>query len=392
MIPICHVQVLPLLSGVQNAMLDMLQCLDRNLVEPHVVCQSSGPLTDELARREIPFHLVPSFGRPIRPGKDVRAYFALRRLFAKHRFRLVHNHSAKPRAVGTFSARHAGVPTVVNTVQGYPFHERTSPAIAAVYRRIEAAVAQRTDQTIFVNHSDEQRAIAAGLVPADRCTTIYNSVDLDQYAPDPAAGRRYREQHGFHANDVLLTVLGRLEEQKQPLILPSIARAIERLSTDAPWQIVVAGDGSLRPELEQAIEGANVKHRVRLLGWQESPLDLLHASDVLLLPSLWEGLPVALVEAHAAGVPCVASDIRGNDEVVTCKTGRLVPATDAAGFASALAELIDSPLLRHQLSIAARSRAEEHFDTGKNNRKMLDVYGRLLGMTLDLPAGMRRAA
>ncbi len=100
MIDICHVQVLPILSGVQRAMLEIFRHLDRSRYQPHVVCQQPGPLTVELAALDIPCHFAPSLARPIRPGADARAYRELSTLFRRHRFTLVHTHSSKPGVLG----------------------------------------------------------------------------------------------------------------------------------------------------------------------------------------------------------------------------------------------------------------------------------------------------
>ncbi|MBN1851624.1 MAG: glycosyltransferase family 4 protein [Pirellulales bacterium] len=371
------------MSGVQRSMLETLRHLDRNTFEPHVVCQSTGPLTDELKRYDIPCHLIPELGRPIRPWKDIRAFYALKRLFRRQRFQLVHNQSAKPRAIASFAARQAGVPIVINHIRGYPFHSQTRPLIAAAYRRIEAQVASICDRTIFVNYEDRQLAIDMRLAPETRCLTIYNGTDLNLLSPsiNGNSGKHFRHSFGL-GDDVIISFLGRLDNQKHPLSLPTIAAELDARSIEHPWKIVVAGEGPLQGALEKAIAKAGVSHRIHIVGWQSSPINLLHATDILLLPSLWEGLPRVLIEAHAAGVPCVASNISGNREVVTEETGRLVDPKDASVFADALALLIDNPFLRKKMGLAARRRAEQLFDTVENNRQIIALYCDLL----DLPA------
>ena len=121
MIPICHVQILPIMSGVQRSMLEIFHHLDRNIWDPHVVCQAEGQLTEELSPPRNTFSHCPRTMRPIHPWNDTKAYRVLKRLFKKHRFQVVHNQSAKPRAIGTFAAKHAGVPAIINHVRGYRF-------------------------------------------------------------------------------------------------------------------------------------------------------------------------------------------------------------------------------------------------------------------------------
>jgi glycosyltransferase involved in cell wall biosynthesis len=117
----------------------------------------------------------------------------------------------------------------------------------------------------------------------------------------------------------------------------------------------------------------------------------LHACDVVLLPSIWEGCPRVLLEAHAAGLPSVGSDICGIREVIAAgETGLVAPTRDAAAFADALATLAENRLLRECMGQAARRRAQAQFDSERNNREIIDVYRSLLGATSSVSS--RKAA
>jgi glycosyltransferase involved in cell wall biosynthesis len=392
MIRVCHVQVQPILSGVQRSMLDTLRHLDRDVFQPSVVCQSEGPLTEELRARDIPFHLIPALGREVRPLKDLRACRALTRLFQRQQFDIVHNQSAKPRVVALLAARRAGVPIVINHIRGYSFHEHTPWLAQVVYRRIEAWAARKCDMTLFVNNEDRRDAIARNLAPSAACRTIYNGADLVAFSPKRSEIRReaLRIRFGWAEDEIVILAVGRLDDQKQPLILPHVARRLEALHLDKPWRIAVVGDGRLRAPLEEAISRYDLGHRVQLMGWQSSPADILRAGDVVLLTSLWEGLPRVLIEAHAAGLPCVASNIRGNREVVSDMTGMLVEPHRVAGYATALMRLIEDRSLRVQLGRAARARAERLFDSRENNAAIIRLYCELL--QIPLPQRRREAA
>jgi glycosyltransferase involved in cell wall biosynthesis len=115
-----------------------------------------------------------------------------------------------------------------------------------------------------------------------------------------------------------------------------------------------------------------------MLGWQDDPHGVLQAADVVLLPSIAEGLPRALIEAQAAGLPIVASAVRGNREVVIDGTGYLCPTGDVATYAHALVQLIDSPELRRAQGNAARAHAEAWFDTVATSRQVVAMYESLL--------------
>jgi glycosyltransferase involved in cell wall biosynthesis len=376
MIDVCHVQVLPILSGVQRAMLEMFRHLDRTRYQPHVICQQPGPLTVELAALDIPCHYAPSLDRPIRPAADARAYRELSALFRRHRFPLVHTHSSKPGVLARIAARRAGVPWVVHHVHSFAFHEQSSVAAHWLFSRLETLAGHYCDRVIFVNHEERELAVREGILPAEKCLTLHNGIDLRPYTPERRAQCRaaFRARHGLGPDDVAILFLGRLERQKQPLILPEIAARLAAFAPQRNWKLLVAGDGPLTGPLARMIKQRGLEQRVSLLGWQDEPQNVLHAADILLQPSLWEGLPISMIEGHAAGLPTVASHIRGIREVVTPQTGFLCPAREAATYAAALAALIQHTDLRQRLAEAARRRAFEAFDGTANLGQVARLY------------------
>ncbi|MDA1015001.1 MAG: glycosyltransferase family 4 protein [Planctomycetota bacterium] len=384
-LPICHVQVLPLMTGVQRAMLEIFAHLDRTVFAPSVVCQAEGPLTDELQRLEIPFHTIPSLDRPIHPLRDLKAYRELKRYFVEQRFAVVHTHSSKPGIVGRLAASRAGVPLVVHHVQGFAFHEFSSRRKTWLFSRAEKWAGRHSDKVVFVNDEERRTAVEQGWLPAEKTVTIYNGVNLDELdAGRHAESRaRFRARHQLAEHDVAVVVLGRLDLQKQSMIVPKIARELETLQPDPNWRILMAGEGELHQQLRQELAASGLGNRVSLIGWQEQPVEAVMGSDIVMLPSLWEGLPLSLLEAHAAGKPTVASDVKGNREVVTSRTGFLCSPRDPENYALALSRLISDAALRARLGIAARSRAEAEFDSAANSRRVIELYESMLGVTQD---------
>ncbi len=393
MIRICHIQVLPLLSGVQRSMLEIFKQLDRSRFEIHVACQGPGPLTDELERLGIRWHAVPALDRPIRPHKDWHAYCQLYRLFEDHQFHIAHTHSSKPGILGRVAARRAGVPHIVHHVRAFAFHE-FSPAVKRyVYSRLERWAGRYCDRVLFVNHEERELSVRNGWLPSAKCQTIYNGADLSALDPrrGVAARVKHRERWNLRDDELAIVFVGRLEYPKQPLMIPEIASALEVLRPAAPWRLLVAGDGPEEAAVARRTEELGLAHRVQFLGWQQDPHGVLQAADVVLLTSLAEGLPRALIEAQGAGRPIVASAAKGNREVVTPETGFLCRPRDPDDYAEKLAQLVDNPLLRHRMGRAARAHAEQHFDTVANHRCIADLYDELLGLTVPDTA-VRRAA
>lgn len=393
MLRICHVQVLPILSGVQRAMLEIFRHLDRSRIEPHVICQQAGPLTEELARQGICYHTVPALDRPIHPARDAQAYGELFRLFRRHRYDLVHTHSSKPGILGRIAARRAGVPCVVHHVHAFAFNEFSSRRATWTYRRLEKLAGHFCDRVLFVNHEERRLAVETGLLPVEKCLTVQNGIDLSPYTTFERARLRqpWRTRLGIRPDEIALLFIGRLDNQKQPLILPKIADALRNFTPPARWKLIVAGDGPLAGSLAREVQSLGLGDSVRLVGWQPEPSAMFHAADILVQPSLWEGLPLTVLEGHAAGLATVASDICGTREVVTAETGFLCAPRDPLGYAAALARLIEQPALRSRMGHAARTRAATSFDGAVNMRQIARLYDDWLGQ---VPAAvpLRRAA
>lgn len=392
MIPICHVQLLPILSGVQRAMLDIFRHLDRRRYQPHVVCCGPGPLSEELLRLSIPCHFVPCLVRPIRPRRDFAATCALASLFRRQGFQLVHTHSSKPGFVGRLAARWAGVPHVLHHVQGFAFHEFSGPLARAVYSRLERSAGGYCDRVIFVSHEERELAIRSGILPAEKCLTVYNGVDLKCFSPERSHRTAFRRELGLAEHEVAIAFVGRLEPQKQPAILPELASRLHSLCPRAPWRMLVAGAGPFHATLARRVREMGLSKRVQLLGWVTPPERVFHAADVVLLPSLWEGLPLTLLEAQATGLPIVASNIKGNREVVTVDTGFLCSPRAAADYAGRLAMLVADAGQRQAFGLAARRRAEQFFDSGKNMRRIAALYDALLWTEASESDGLSRVA
>ncbi len=391
MIRICHVQVLSLMSGVQRSMLEIFKQLDRTRFEIHVACQGPGPLTEELDRQRIRWHAIPALDRPIHPWRDWQAYRQLHRLFRDQQFDIVHTHSSKPGILGRVAARRAGVPHVVHHVRGFAFHEFSPLAKRWLYSRLESWAGRFCDRVLFVNHEEREMAVRQGWLPAAKCETVYNGVQLSSVdAPDVTGARHpLRQSWGATQDDVVILFAGRFEPQKQPHLLPSIADRLRTRATNHPWRLIIAGSGPCEEALRADVSRLGLRDQVAVVGWLDEPLKAYAAADMVLLPSLFEGLPRVLIEAQAAALPTVASDVKGNREVVTAETGFLCPPHDPQAFADKLAQLVDDPLQRARLGRAARQRAEEHFDTVVNHRRIARLYEELLGT--QAPA-IRRAA
>lgn len=369
-IRVCHMQLLPLMTGVQRAMLEVLRRLDPQRFDVWVLCKSAGELTEELAKLGARTLLVPSLVRQIHPLNDLRALLTMMHLFKRHRFRIVHTHSSKTGALGRLAARLAGVDVVFHTVHGLPFHEFSGRRERLWYGLVERIAGLCTDKVIFVNHEERGLAVSLRLIPTTRAVTVYNGVDHALVASANTAGARaaFRRAWGIPEDAFVVAYVGRLWEQKDPVTLAAI---IERCR-ELPVHFLVVGDGPFHASLARRFVG---QPQVTMTGWLREPMTMYPAIDVLVLPSLWEGLSMTLIEAMAFGKPLVASNIKGNRECVQHGyNGFLCTPRVPEEFVLAIETLRRDPGLYRRMEQHCLSMSKELFDVEVNVGAVIRMY------------------
>ncbi len=275
---------------------------------------------------------------------------------------VVHANSAKAGVLARLAAALARVPIRIYTVHGWAFLAHEGVA-ASVYRLAERAVRPLTTVAVCVAESEKQEGIAAGV--CDPRTTVVIRNGVDTRTPGPVESRSATPR---------IVWVGRLKLPKDPLTL---VRALGSL--EGTFDADLVGDGPLRRTVEEELRRLGLGATVRLLGEREDVATLLAQSDVFVLASRSEGLPLSILEAMAAGLPVVASRVGGVPElVVDGETGLLVRPGDPEQLAAALGRLLADELLRRRLGEAGRARAREHFDLDSVRRAHVDLYRREL--------------
>ncbi len=217
------------------------------------------------------------------------------------------------------------------------------------------ANSEATKQTILKKNPN--------LFPEAKIEVIYNGVPLTE----KTKSKSNRAQS--HSDPFVILNLGRLEEQKNQHFLIPLAIALRKRGLHI--EILIGGEGRLRPALEQSIAAAGLEEVVRLCGFIEDPIDFIQKADVFVLPSLWEGFGYVLAEAAFCQKPVVAFNVSSNPEVVVHKkTGFLVPPNDIEAFAKAVEELYHNPKKAKKMGESGLAHVKEHFDKEKQLLKI----------------------
>lgn len=327
--------------------------------------------------REQGFGLVDldALQREIRPVADLKALAGLTRILRRSSYDIVHTHTSKPGVIGRLAATRSGVPGVLHTVHLFGFHEESGPLPTAVYSRIERVAAHWCDRIVTVSEYHRAWALRLGIGSPEQVVAIPNGVPTAR-ASAARSRDEVRADLGL-TDEVAVVFTGRLAEQKGleylleaiPLIGPARARI----------RVFLAGDGPLSDSLTASAERLGVLDTVTFLGFRSDVGDLLAAADIVVLPSLWEGLSISLLEAMAAGRAVVTTTIGSSREVTRDgAVASLVPPKDPAALAAAIGALAVDPVRRDELGRLARQEQGTRYTMDRMLGSYLGEYEGLL--------------
>lgn len=300
-----------------------------------------------------------------------RDAWRLARLFRQHPVDLLHTQSTGCEE-SPLAAFLAGIPKVVGT-----FHVDSTVDVSGArndgaHRLLERLSNQCLDKAIAVSEATRRDWIGRCGVAASRVVTIHNGIDPSRFCRQQSTAAA-RAQLGLPPDALLLAGVGRLEPVKG---YDDLIAALALLGREHPAVLAaIAGDGSLRGQLEAQAQSLGVAQRVAFLGFQADVNPLLDAADVFVMPSLSESLGYALLEAMGHELPAVGTAVGGIPEVISAgETGFLAPPRSPDRLAAALRPLLASAALRKQMGCAGRKRVIEHFHERDMVRQTIEVY------------------
>jgi len=363
------------LGGPSLNTIDSVVTLDRAGWRTILAAGSVGAeisVVDQARSRGCRTVLLPALTREVSPARDLLALWQVFRLIRRERVVLVHTHTSKAGFVGRLAAWLAGVPVILHTPHGHIFYGYYGPALTAVFVALERLAARLTDRIVVLTERGIEEHLARGIGRREQFRVIPSGVDLDAVRRGAPSYEAARGRLGVDPESRLIVGLGRLEPVKgfQLLIeaLPLICSAVPAT------RLLLVGDGSLRDELGARARALGVGERVQMAGARLDAAAFLAAADLVVVPSLNEGMGRVLVEAMALGRPVVATRVGGIPAVmVEGETGSLVPPGDPPALARAASELLKDPGLRQRMGEAGRRRAEQ-FSLAVMESRLLDLY------------------
>lgn len=374
-INLLYVITKPELGGAQKQLLSLIRGLNQARFQPFLFTAREGLLLADFLSLE-GLKIKPSrwIERRINPFKDIAALVEIYRFIKKNKIEIVHTHSSKAGILGRWAAKLAGVKVILHTVHGWSFHDYQPRFLRWIFTWLERLSADFSDKIIVVSDYDRSKGLASGIASPDKYALIRYGVDAAQFSTKHS---RVREELGLSAGDPAVGMVACFKRQKAPQDFIRLAEAANRFFPGVKF--ILVGDGALRPKIERLVRKLDLEKQVLLTGWRRDIGAILSAIDVFVLTSLWEGLPIAVLEAVAAGCPVIASDTGGIREVIReGDSGFLVRPHDIQSLSQKLSLLLKDKQLRQQMADKARGSLGLDFIPARMVRESEDLYNNLI--------------
>lgn len=334
-------------GGLENGVVNVVNGLDPRRFRSSLCClQSAGKFANRVCA---PDASIQEMG--LRGGNNYRLPWRLAQLFRRTQPDIVHTRNPEAFFYGFLGAKLARVPALIHSEHGRTFPDK--------WHRlwVQRLFTRYTDTVFAVTQQLKRELVREVGLPATRIEVVYNGVDLSRCVPtDRESVRRHL---GASVGDIVIGSVGRMVPVKN---YPLLLRAVQGLAENTNIIVMLVGDGPELAALMAMARALGLGERVRFLGYRDDVFELLAAMDVFVLPSISEGMSNTLLEAMAAGVPVVASDVGGNPEIVRDEVdGLLFPTADEAALRERLQRVCTAPSLRACLGKAGRERVLDGF-------------------------------
>ncbi len=342
---VLHIITRLIVGGAQENTIYTADLLDKKDYQVDVLSgPQTGPegsLIDHTRKKGIPLTIEKNLVRELNPLKDAITFFRLISFIKKGDYAIVHTHSSKAGILGRWAAWFAGVPTIVHTVHGWGFHDFQHPIVRYLFTLIEKITLRISDQLIAVTTMDIEKGVRAGIGERKTYSLIRSGIDLRQFTAMNNMGKPIRAELDIPRHARVIGTVTRLSPQKAPIIFINAAKSVIDELPDTYF--VLVGDGPMKSRIEMAAKAHKIDRQIILTGIRTDVHDIMHAFDIFMLTSLWEGLPRVIPQAIASGVPVIASRVDGNAEIIRHNTtGLLVTPGNASEFAEAAMDLIQN--------------------------------------------------
>lgn len=308
---------------------------------------------------------------------SLKEFLNLRDFIRRGNFDIVHCHGTRAALFGRLAAillwRR---PKIFYTIHGFHVVHYRNPLKKTFLLLLERILNHFTDMIVCVSHFDRESVIKMRLVRNDKVKTIWNGIDIKRFRNVSLDEKVKKNELGIPPNAFLITMIGRLHPQKDYFTLISAFKLLQRGLSN--FYLLIVGDGPMWEELQSYAKDLGLGDKIIFTGTRRDTPEILAVTDIFVLSTLWEGLPIVLLEAMAAAKPVIASDVCGNREVVINReTGILVPSRDPEMLAQTVIRLTKNRQMAKEMGQKGLIRVQKNFTLEEMVQKIVNLYSEL---------------
>ncbi|MFH1540813.1 MAG: glycosyltransferase family 4 protein [Elusimicrobiota bacterium] len=360
-VKVAYIITLLELGGAQEVVLYTCEHLNKNKFDVILICGKGGKLDNKT--KDIKTFFVKELVRQINPINDLLAFVKIYKILKKEKPDIVHTHSSKAGIVGRWATYFLRLTTydlrfmkIVHTIHGFGFNDEQNYFVRKIYIFVEWLAAKITNKFIAVSYENISKGLKNKIGFEKQYTVVRAGIKISDYQIKIDIDKKKKE-FGIK-NESVVGMVACFKKQKAPLDFIKTAKLVCNEKPDTKF--ILVGDGVLRGKIEFEIKKLNLEKNVILAGWRNDVNEIIKIFDIFILTSLWEGLPMVIIEAMATGIPVVATYVDGTKEVVQeGLTGFVVQPHETEKMAERILRLLNDVNLRKKFSETAKKRVQE---------------------------------
>ena len=355
------------IGGGESHLLSLVENLDQSKFQPIVLSFTDGPMIGRLNKMGIETHVIYT-EKPF----DITKWKPVKKLLQDKQIDLVHAHGTRANSNTLWAAKSLKIP-VIYTIHGWSFHPDQNQIVKKLRIAGEKYLVKNSTQNISVSVSNQQSGKA--FIPSFNSVVINNGIDLKKFNPQNTY-KNIRQELNIPEDKIIVLFIARFTIQKQPLaLIKAFAKAV---SLNPSLHLIMIGDGDQKKEAIEIIAQSALENNSTLLPFRQDVPDVLANADIFVLPSLWEGLPIGLLEAMAMGKAVIASNVDGTSEVIQQnKNGLLIETTNlSANLANALSVLSNDKEMRERFGNEAINTINNRYNAANMTRAIENIYSK----------------
>jgi len=353
------------IGGGESHLLSLSTNLDKRVFEPIVLSFTDGPMIDILKEKGIQTHIIFT-EKPF----NIFIWKKVKNLIKENQIDIIHAHGTRANSNVFWAAKSLEIP-LIYTIHGWSFHDDQKPLVKKFRILSEKFLTSKASLNISVSESNKQSG--QKYIKSFSSTVVNNGIDQEKFNPAKSFSD-IRQELGIDKNATLLLFIARFTAHKQPLTL--IRAFADALKKSPALKLLMVGDGDEKAVALDLVKELSIEGNVLFLPFRQDVPAILNAANIFILPSLWEGLPIGLLEAMSMGKAVIATNVDGTCEIVRHQdNGYLIEVNNLQqNLAEAIVLMAGDNSLRQKFGTNAIETVRRHFNAASMTRQIENIY------------------